>query len=100
MHIGGQTGTRRTDRRKSPRTRLNLDGTSQPAVSTFTRPGGEVLECKVVDFWLEGLTLQTMRRPPVSESIQIGQMSARVMYHYERGIGVEFSATLPRHHQH
>src|ERR1043165_5835742 len=75
--------TGQVDRRQSRRLR-------NAGVSNFIRPNGDAADCEVVDIWLKGASLQTNCRPLVGEVVQIGRIAARVTYHYERGIGVEF----------
>lgn len=57
----------------------------------FTRPSGETVDCEVIDLSLSGVSLRTVSRPPIGETVMIGQMSGRVVRHHETGIAIEFA---------
>ncbi len=59
-------------------------------MTSFTRPGGEVVACAVLDLSLSGVSLKTDSRPPIGETVLIGQMSGRVVRHHEQGVAIEF----------
>ncbi|HUJ02906.1 MAG TPA: PilZ domain-containing protein [Rhizomicrobium sp.] len=61
-----------------------------PGMATFTRSNGDVVACEVVDLSLSGVSLNTRLRPPVGETVLIGQMAGRVARHHEHGIAIEF----------
>lgn len=60
-------------------------------IAHFTRRGGETVACEVIDLSLSGVSLKTVSRPPIGETVLIGQMSGRVVRHHETGIAVEFA---------
>jgi hypothetical protein len=62
----------------------------KPGLATFTRSSGEVVACEVLDLSLSGVSLKTHHRPPIGETVLIGQMAGRIARHHENGIGVEF----------
>jgi hypothetical protein len=60
-------------------------------IAHFTRPSGETIACDVIDLSLSGVSLKTVSRPPLGETVMIGQMSGRVVRHHDSGIAVEFA---------
>lgn len=60
-------------------------------IAHFTRAKGAVVACEVVDLSLGGVSLKTVARPPIGETVLIGQMSGRVVRHHENGIAIEFT---------
>lgn len=61
-----------------------------PAVRQFGRANGEIVEFEVVDVSLTGALLRTRCRPPIGETITIGNTEGRVTRHVSGGIAVEF----------
>ncbi|MGH6888249.1 MAG: PilZ domain-containing protein [Rhizomicrobium sp.] len=61
-------------------------------IAHFTRRGGETIACEVIDLSLSGVSLKTASRPPIGETVMIGQMSGRIVRHHETGIAVEFAS--------
>jgi len=61
-----------------------------PGTATFTRSSGEVVACEVLDLSLSGVSLKTDLRPPLGETVLIGQMAGRIVRHHENGIAIEF----------
>lgn len=59
-------------------------------MASFTRGNGDVIACQVLDLSLSGVSLKTENRPPIGETVLIGQMAGRVARHHENGIAVEF----------
>jgi hypothetical protein len=57
---------------------------------SFTRANGNVVNCKMVDISLSGVSVVTEIRPPVGELVFISEMFGRVARHHETGIGIEF----------
>jgi hypothetical protein len=82
LHVNGgaldETALRRHER-------MPNQGTAR-----FTRAGGDVVNCEVLDLSLSGVSLITQSRPPIGEFVLIGQMPGRVARHHETGIGIEF----------
>jgi hypothetical protein len=61
-------------------------------IASFTRKNGDTIACEVIDLSLSGVSLRTVSRPPIGETVLIGQMSGRVVRHHETGIAVEFAS--------
>ena len=57
---------------------------------SFTRPNGTVVNCKMLDISLSGVSVATEMRPPIGELVFIGGMAGRVARHHDTGIGIEF----------
>lgn len=64
-------------------------------LARFTRASGEVVNCKVLDLSLGGVSLATDVRPQIGEIVLIGQMAGRVVRIHENGIGIEFVTPPP-----
>ena len=60
----------------------------------FTRVGGQVVPCEVLDLSPGGVSLKTDVKPPEGEYILIGQLAGRVAHHHEQGFGVEFVGNI------
>jgi hypothetical protein len=58
--------------------------------TSFTRANGDVVNCKMVDFSLSGVSLATEIRPAVGELVFISHVPGRVARHHDQGIGIEF----------
>jgi len=58
----------------------------------FTLGSGETVACEVLDLSLSGVSLKTDKKPPIGETVAVGQMSGRVVRHHESGIAVEFGS--------
>ncbi len=55
-------------------------------------------ECKILDLSLSGAAVQTSLRPPLRSIVTLGNSQAKVMRHFDDGIGLEFlvlQTTLP-----
>ena len=62
----------------------------EPALRTFTRRDGTVIDCDVADISLTGASIKTDIRPPIGEIIHIGRSTGRVVRHHGEGVAVEF----------
>jgi hypothetical protein len=51
---------------------------------------GTSQNCRVIDMSLSGAALATTARPPLGSSVRLGRLGARVVRHFEDGIGIEF----------
>ena len=56
----------------------------------ITRPNGTVVNCKMMDISLSGVSVATDIRPPLGEFVLIDQIAGRVARHHDTGIGIEF----------
>jgi PilZ domain len=59
-------------------------------LARFTRANGDIVGCEVLDLSLSGVSLKTDMRPPLGETVLIGQMAGRIVRHHESGIAIEF----------
>jgi hypothetical protein len=78
-HVLNLAEDRRHLRRMPKRSDANVvfaDGTSQ--------------SCRVIDMSLSGAALSTNARPPLGSTVRLGRLGARVVRHFEDGIGIEF----------
>jgi hypothetical protein len=77
----------------SPLRETRLRRHTRNAVSgnvSFTRANGAVVNCKMIDISLSGVSVATHVRPPVGEFVLIDQIAGRVARHHDTGIGIEF----------
>ena len=51
---------------------------------------GESHPCRVMDMSLSGAALATPLRPPLGSPVRLGKLGARVVRHFDDGIGIEF----------
>lgn len=58
--------------------------------TTLLLADGLRVPCKVLDVSLSGAAVATAVRPEIGSEVTVGRMSARVVRHWELGIGVEF----------
>jgi hypothetical protein len=78
-HVLNLAEDRRHLRRTPKRTDANLifaDGTSET--------------CRVIDMSLSGAAVATGMRPPLGSAVKLGRLGARVVRHFDDGIGIEF----------
>jgi len=71
------------------------DRAPQKGIARFTRSGGQLVSCEVLDLSVNGVSLKTDVRPPVGEFVLIGQMAGRIVRHHDEGIGIEFVGNQP-----
>ncbi len=57
---------------------------------SFTRADGNVINCKMLDISLSGVSVATEMRPPIGELVLISRLAGRVARHHDTGIGIEF----------
>ena len=78
-HVLNLAEDRRHLRRTPKRTDANIvfaDGTAQT--------------CRVIDMSLSGAAVATSIRPPLGSAVKLGRLGARVVRHFDDGIGIEF----------
>jgi len=61
-------------------------------LAKFTRQDGSVVPCRVLDFSVSGVSVQTDVRPQIGEHVLIGGMVGKVARYHEGAIGIEFVA--------
>ena len=61
----------------------------------FTRAGGQIVQCEVMDISVSGVSLKTDIRPPIGEFVLIADIAGRVLRYHEQGIGIEFVGKEP-----
>jgi len=59
---------------------------------SFTRADGNVVNCKMLDISLSGVSVATDIRPPIGELVFISGITGRVARHHDTGIGIEFAS--------
>ena len=70
--------------------RRHLRRTPRRSESTVVLPDGTTQPVRVIDMSLSGCALSTDLRPPLGSPIKLGRLGARVVRHFEDGIGIEF----------
>ncbi|HEU4377596.1 MAG TPA: PilZ domain-containing protein [Hyphomicrobiaceae bacterium] len=58
--------------------------------STLHLPGGNTLDCRVLDISISGASIATSARPEIGTEVMLGKLRGRVMRHHGEGIGVRF----------
>ncbi len=58
--------------------------------ATLVFPDGTSHRCRVMDMSLSGAALATALRPPIGSPVRLGKLGARVVRHFDDGIGIEF----------
>lgn len=66
------------------------DRAPNKGLASFTRANGEIVSCEVLDLSLSGVSLKTLARPPIGETVLIGHSAGRVVRHHENGVAIEF----------
>lgn len=65
-------------------------GVQEPSESVLLREDGHEAPCKIRDFSLLGLFVETRARPLLGEVVSIGHHKGRVVHHEENGIAIQF----------
>jgi hypothetical protein len=61
--------------------------------STVVLDDGRRYNCKIIDISLSGAAIELDVRPAMGTPVTLGRMRARVVRHFQNGVGVEFSNT-------
>ena len=61
--------------------------------STVVLDDGRRYNCKIIDISLSGAAVELDVRPAMGTPITLGRMRARVIRHFQNGVGVEFAST-------
>jgi hypothetical protein len=70
--------------------RRHLRRTPKRSEGMLILPDGTSHGCRVIDMSLSGAALSTGLRPPLGSPVRLGRIGARVVRHFEDGIGIEF----------
>ncbi len=70
--------------------RRHLRRTPKRTDSTLVFSDGTSHSVRVIDMSLSGAALATSLRPPLGSPVRLGRLGARVVRHFEDGIGIEF----------
>lgn len=60
--------------------------------STVVLDDGRRYNCKIIDISLSGAAIELTVRPAMGTPVTLGRMRARVVRHFQDGVGVEFSS--------
>jgi hypothetical protein len=66
--------------------------TPRRAYSHIVLPDGREMQCRVLDVSLSGAAIAMEARPELGTTLTLGKMRARVVRHFDDGVGVEFTA--------
>jgi hypothetical protein len=58
--------------------------------STLVLADGTTHSVRVIDMSLSGAALSTSLRPPLGSPVRLGRLGARVVRHFDDGVGIEF----------
>jgi hypothetical protein len=70
--------------------RRHLRRTPKRSDATIVFADGTTHNVRVIDMSLAGAALATSLRPPLGSPVRLGKLGARVIRHFEDGIGIEF----------
>lgn len=70
--------------------RRHLRRTPKRSDATIVLPDGATHPVRVIDMSLSGAALSTSLRPPLGSPIRLGRLGARIVRHFDDGIGIEF----------
>jgi hypothetical protein len=70
--------------------RRHLRRTPKRSDSIIALADGTTHTIRVIDMSLSGAALSTKLRPPLGSPVRLGRLGARVVRHFEDGIGIEF----------
>lgn len=70
--------------------RRHLRRTPKRSEASVVLPDGTTQVVRVIDMSLSGCALSTDLRPPLGSPIKLGRLGARVVRHFDDGIGIEF----------
>ena len=70
--------------------RRHLRRTPKRTDTSVVFPDGTTQTCRVIDMSLSGAALATAVRPPLGSAVKLGRLGARVVRHFDDGIGIEF----------
>jgi hypothetical protein len=70
--------------------RRHLRRTPKRTDASVVLADGTTHTCRVIDMSLSGAALSTSLRPEIGSPVRLGRIGARVVRHFEDGIGIEF----------
>jgi hypothetical protein len=70
--------------------RRHLRRTPKRSDATIILADGTSHNVRVIDMSLSGAALATSIRPPLGSPVRLGRLGARVVRHFEDGVGIEF----------
>jgi hypothetical protein len=84
---------------EQPEQRRHARHTPARSEAVLTLSDGSQHACKILDLSLSGAAVETALRPPLRSIVTLGNSQAKVMRHFDEGIGIEFlvlQTELPR----
>jgi len=60
--------------------------------SSILLDDGRRYDCKIIDISLSGAAIEIAVRPALGTQVTLGRMRARIVRHFENGVGVEFTS--------
>lgn len=70
--------------------RRHLRRTPKRSDATIVLADGTSHQIRVIDMSLSGAALATNLRPPIGSPVRLGRLGARVVRHFDDGVGIEF----------
>jgi hypothetical protein len=74
--------------------RRNVRRAPKRSDATVVFADGTTHNCRVIDMSLSGAALATSLRPPLGSPVRLGRLGARVVRHFDDGIGIEFMRVM------
>jgi len=70
--------------------RRHLRRTPKRSETTIVLGDGSTHTVRVIDMSLSGAAISTKLRPPLGSPVRLGRLGARIVRHFDDGIGIEF----------
>jgi hypothetical protein len=70
--------------------RRHIRRTPRRSDTTMVLADGTTHSVRIIDMSLSGAALSTALRPPLGSPVRLGRLGARVVRHFEDGVGIEF----------
>ncbi len=74
--------------------RRHLRRTPKRSETTIVLADGTSHTVRVIDMSLSGAAISTNLRPPIGSPVRLGRLGARIVRHFDDGIGIEFMRVM------
>jgi hypothetical protein len=74
--------------------RRHLRRTPKRSETTIVLADGTSHTVRVIDMSLSGAAIATNLRPPIGSPVRLGRLGARIVRHFDDGIGIEFMRVM------
>lgn len=74
--------------------RRHLRRTPKRSETTIVLADGTSHTVRVIDMSLSGAAISTSLRPPIGSPVRLGRLGARIVRHFDDGVGIEFMRVM------